>query len=104
MYIIRPPPMSTRLAKGLSARIFSQRASERNKSQQFHDDVFHGCSPFGFNSPSKLRGHLRLRHINSPGALSMYDLADRRRGMAGPAEADEPAVGVVEIVETVEEV
>src|SRR5262245_64821823 len=33
-----------------------------------------------------------------------YDLADRRRGMAGPAEAYEPAVVVVEIVETVEEV
>src|SRR5262249_57248748 len=32
------------------------------------------------------------------------DLADRRCGMAGPAETDEPAVGVVEIVETVEEV
>src|SRR5499426_3409080 len=33
-----------------------------------------------------------------------HDLADRRRGMAGPTEAHEPAVGIVEKVEAVEEV
>ena len=36
--------------EGLSARLCRQQASERDKSQQFHDDVFHGCSPFAFNS------------------------------------------------------
>jgi len=30
--------------EGLSARRCRQRASERDKSQQFHDDVFHGYS------------------------------------------------------------
>src|SRR5262245_48685770 len=33
-----------------------------------------------------------------------HDLADRRRGMAGPTQAHEPTVGIVEIIETVEEV
>src|SRR5262245_46024233 len=51
MYIIRPPPMSTRLTKA-SARA-CQRASEGDKNQQFHEDVFHGCSPFAFNSPAR---------------------------------------------------
>jgi hypothetical protein len=41
------------LGEGLSARRCRQRASERDKSQQFHDDVFHGCSPFAFNSPAR---------------------------------------------------
>src|SRR6266508_1155919 len=41
------------LGEGLSARRCHQRASERDKSQQFHDDVFHGCSPFAFNSPAR---------------------------------------------------
>src|SRR5215467_10046103 len=38
------------LGEGLSARRCRQRASERDKSHRFHDDVFHGCSPFAFNS------------------------------------------------------
>src|ERR1700741_4490538 len=33
------------LGEGLSARRCRQRGSERDESQQFHDDVFHGCSP-----------------------------------------------------------
>src|SRR5215471_15888545 len=41
------------LGEGLSARRCRQRASECDKSQRFHDDVFHGCSPFAFNSPAR---------------------------------------------------
>jgi hypothetical protein len=41
------------LGEGLSARRCRQRASERYKSQQLHDDVFHGCPPFAFNSPAR---------------------------------------------------
>jgi hypothetical protein len=41
------------LGEGLTARRCRQQASEGDKSQQFHDDVFHGCSPFAFNSPGK---------------------------------------------------
>src|SRR5258705_12529879 len=49
-----PPPASVDpLGEGFSARHCRQRASERDKSQQFHDDVFHGCSPFAFNSPAR---------------------------------------------------
>jgi hypothetical protein len=33
------------LFEGLSVRRRRQRASERDKRQQFHDDVFHGRSP-----------------------------------------------------------
>jgi hypothetical protein len=33
------------LGEGLSVRRCRQRASERYKRQQFHDDVFHGSSP-----------------------------------------------------------
>src|SRR5215471_3279239 len=40
------------LGEGLSARRCRQRASERDKSHRFHHDVFHGCSPFAFNSPA----------------------------------------------------
>src|SRR5262249_59235170 len=54
--------------------------------------------------PSDLRGHARLRASIRRARCRRYDLADRRRGVAGPAETDESAVGVVEIVETVEEV
>jgi len=36
------------LGEGLSARHCRQRASERDKNRRFHDDVFHGCSPFAF--------------------------------------------------------
>src|SRR5262249_11498212 len=38
------------IGEGLSARRCRQRARERDKSQQFHDEVFHGCSPFAFKS------------------------------------------------------
>src|SRR6516162_6356564 len=31
------------LGEGLSARRCRRRASDRDKSHQFHDDVFHGC-------------------------------------------------------------
>src|SRR5215470_6459396 len=41
------------LGEGLSARRCSQRASERDKSQQFHDDVFHGRSPFASHPPAR---------------------------------------------------
>src|SRR6478672_7674521 len=41
------------LGEGLSARRCRQRASEGDKNQQFHEDVFHGCSPFAFNSPAR---------------------------------------------------
>jgi hypothetical protein len=41
------------LGEGLSARRCRQQASQRDKSQRFHDDVFHGCSPFAFNSPAR---------------------------------------------------
>src|SRR5260370_42232977 len=41
------------LGEGLGARRCRQRASERDKSQRFHDDVFHGCSPFAFDSPAR---------------------------------------------------
>src|SRR6516164_5784539 len=41
------------LGEGLSARRCRQRASQHDKSQRFHDDVFHGCSPFAFNSPAR---------------------------------------------------
>src|SRR5215472_5971492 len=37
------------LGEGLSARRCRQRASEHDKSQQFHDDVFHGCSSFAYH-------------------------------------------------------
>src|SRR5262249_60842351 len=49
--------------------------------------------------PSKLRGHARLRASIRRARCRRYDLADRRRGMAGPAETDESAGGVVAIVE-----
>jgi hypothetical protein len=41
------------LGEGLSARRCRQRASERDKSQRFHDDVFHCRSPFAFNLPAR---------------------------------------------------
>src|SRR5258706_16280867 len=41
------------LGEGLGARRCRQRASERDKSQRFHDDVFRGCSPFAFDSPAR---------------------------------------------------
>jgi hypothetical protein len=40
------------LDEGLSARRCRHRAKERDKSQQFHDDVFHGCSAMSRNSRS----------------------------------------------------
>jgi hypothetical protein len=41
------------LGEGLGARRCRLRASERDKSQRFHDDVFRGCSPFAFDSPAR---------------------------------------------------
>src|SRR5258708_28666968 len=41
------------LGEGLGARRCRQRASERDKSQRFEDDVFHGCSLFAFDSPAR---------------------------------------------------
>src|SRR6516225_4708101 len=51
------------LGEGLSARRCRQRASERDQRQQFHDDVFHGCSPFAFNSPARCPATHKLRLV-----------------------------------------
>src|SRR5215831_12901326 len=48
------------LGEGLSARRCRQRASERDKSQRFHDDVSHGCSPFAFNSPARCQATSKI--------------------------------------------
>src|ERR1043165_605789 len=44
------------LGEGLTARHCRQRAGKRNESQQFHDEVFHGCLPFAFQRPTTPNG------------------------------------------------
>ena len=54
--VLRSPADVDRLGEGLSARC-RKRASERDKSQQFHDDVFHGCSPFALQFICSMSGN-----------------------------------------------
>jgi hypothetical protein len=47
------------LGEGLSARRCRQRASERDKGQQFHDDVFHGCFAFRLQFTCSMSGNFQ---------------------------------------------
>src|SRR5262249_35933779 len=88
---VHPPPPADvdPLGEGLSARRCRQQASERDKSQQFHDDVFHGCSPFAFNSPAR-RPATSTNHTQSfaigRGAETLMQSNGESRYFSFPAE------------------
>src|SRR5262249_8901864 len=48
--------------EGVSARSCRQRANESDKSQQFHDDVFHGCSLFRLQLTCSMSGNFHKSH------------------------------------------
>src|SRR5215472_2910551 len=51
MYIIRPPPMSTRLAKDSARAVVASEQASAIRASNFTTMRFTVCSPFAFSSP-----------------------------------------------------
>src|SRR5262249_53217731 len=75
--------------EGVSARSCRQRANESDKSQQFHDDVFHGCSLFAFTSPARCpapsTNHTQLFSIPRGAKTLMQINCESRRSQSSVA-------------------
>src|SRR6185437_11515262 len=73
------------LGEGLSARRCRQRVTERDKSQQFHGDVFQGYSPFVFNSSARCPENspaVRAVGPNSSVTVPMFALGQKRTSLS----------------------